>query len=106
MQLYSLDSMIRGWFVGDFTPSVIQTKDFEVGIKYYKKGDYEECHTHKIATEITVIVTGSVRMKGKEYKQGDIIVIEPNESSDFLALSDCITAVVKTPSVTNDKYKV
>ena len=89
--------MIRGWFVGDFTPSVIQTKDFEVGIKYYKKGDYEECHTHKIATEITVIVTGSVRMRGKEYKQGDIIVMK-QISIMTPALSDCITAVVKTPS--------
>ena len=37
MRLYNLDSMIRGWFVGDFTPSVIQTKDFEVGIEILQK---------------------------------------------------------------------
>ena len=25
--------MIKGWFVGDFEPSVYKTNDFEVGIK-------------------------------------------------------------------------
>lgn len=104
MQIHKLDSMIRGWFVGDFEPSVIKTKGFEVGIKYYKEGDYEELHHHKIATEITTIVEGSVRMNNHTYTKGDIIVLEPNEASDFLALSDCITAVVKIPSAKNDKY--
>lgn len=104
MQIYQLDSMKRGWFVGDFCPSVIKTEGFEVGIKYYNQGDYEELHHHKIATEITVIVSGSVKMNNRTYKKGDIIVLEPNESSDFLALSECITAVVKIPSAKNDKY--
>lgn len=106
MKNYKLDSMIKGWFIGNFEPSVIKTKEFEVGIKCYKKGDYEEKHYHKIATEITVIVKGIVRMNNNIYKEGDIVALEPNEASDFMALSDCITAVVKTPSVNQDKYTV
>lgn len=97
--------MINGWFVGNFEPNVIKSKDFEVGIKYYKQNDYEERHYHKISTEITVIVDGAVKMNGNIYKKGDIVVINPNESTDFLALSDSITAVVKIPSTKNDKYK-
>ena len=43
-------------------------------------------------------------MNGVEYKQGDIIVIEPGESTDFEVLEETITTVVKIPGATNDKY--
>lgn len=76
----------------------------EVVLKYYNAGDYEQMHYHKIATEITVIAKGSVEMNGQFYGQGDIIVISSNEATDFRALDDVITVVVKHPSSTNDKY--
>jgi quercetin dioxygenase-like cupin family protein len=98
--------MTGGWFVGDFAPTVFKTDQFEVGLKYYKKGDYEDRHVHKIAAEITVIVTGHARMNDKNFETGDIIVLEPGESMDFAALTDCSTLVVKLPSVKNDKYFV
>lgn len=50
MKIDNLDSMIRGWFVGDFEPNVLKSDQVEVGVKSYKKGDYEERHYHKIAT--------------------------------------------------------
>ena len=97
--------MKRGWFIGNFTPSLLKTNDCEVAVKSYKKGDYEELHYHKIATEYTVIITGRVRMNGIEYGSGDIIVMEPNESTDFECLEDgTINVVVKIPGVNNDKY--
>ncbi|WP_279041434.1 cupin domain-containing protein [Campylobacter helveticus] len=76
----------------------------EVGVKEYQKGDYEQKHHHKITTEITLIVRGRVKMNGVEYQKGDIIVIEPNEASDFEALEDTISVVVKMPCVLDDKY--
>ena len=76
-----------------------------MALKKYKKGDYEKAHYHKIATEFTVIVSGRVRMNGKEYIEGDIIVIEPNDSTDFEALEDnTVNVVVKIPGANNDKY--
>lgn len=104
MNNFKLDDMVRGWFVGNFNPSVFKTNDVEVGIKEYKKGDYEEKHHHKIATEITVIISGEAKMNDKIYHKGDIIVIKPNESTDFLALKDTISVVVKLPGANNDKY--
>ena len=101
---FRLDDMVKGWFVGNFEPSVFQTKDVEVGVKRYKAGDYEESHYHKIATEITVVVSGQVEMNGKEYTAGDIIVIEPFEATDFKAISDTVSTVVKIPGASNDKY--
>ena len=100
----NLKEMVRGWFVGDFAPSCYVTQDVEVGIKHYAKGEYEKAHYHKIATEITVIVSGSVKMNDTVYKTNEIITIEPGESTDFFALEDTTTVIVKLPGATNDKY--
>ncbi len=104
MKKGNLDDMVKGWFVGQFEPTLFHSKDVEVAIKKYKKGDAESTHHHRIATEITVIVSGKVRMNGQIYKEDDIVVIEPFESTDFIALSDAITAVVKSPGALDDKY--
>jgi quercetin dioxygenase-like cupin family protein len=104
MDIFNLQDYFKGWFIGNFEPSLLKSDDFEIGIKKYKAGEYEEKHLHKIATEYTVIVSGKVEMNGKEYNSDDIIVIKPNESTDFKVLEDSVTVVVKTPCVKNDKY--
>ncbi len=104
MKVAKLDDMVKGWFVGNFDPTLLKTNNVEVAVKEYKKGDYEEKHYHKIATEITVIVSGRVKMNGVEYSKGDIIVTEPNESTDFEALEDTVNTVVKYPGANDDKY--
>ncbi|WP_432632241.1 cupin domain-containing protein [Brachyspira sp.] len=105
MKIARIDEMIKGWFIGNFEPSLLKTNAVEVALKKYKKGDYEEAHYHKIATEFTVIVSGRVRMNGIEYREGDIIVIEPNDSTDFEALEDnTVNVVIKIPGANNDKY--
>ena len=97
--------MVKGWFVGNFTPTVLSTNDVEIAVKRYKKGDYEAAHTHKIATEITVITSGRVKMNGIEYGPDDIIVMEPYETTDFECLEDnTVNVVIKHPGVKNDKY--
>lgn len=105
MKIARIDEMIKGWFIGNFEPSLLKTNAVEVALKKYNKGDYEEAHYHKIATEFTVIVSGRVRMNGIEYGEGDIIVIEPNDATDFEALEDnTVNVVVKIPGANNDKY--
>ena len=104
MKVHKLADMVKGWFVGEFTPTLVSTKAVEVAVKSYKAGEYEPVHHHKIATEITVITNGSVRMNGTDYESGTIVVLEPNEASDFLALTDVTTTVVKIPGAPNDKY--
>jgi hypothetical protein len=104
MNKFDLNTFIKGWFVGNFNPSLIKTNDVEVGVKRYKAGDYEASHYHKIATEITIIVSGEVEMNGIKYVTDDVIVIEPNERTDFKCLTDVVTTVVKYPGASNDKY--
>jgi quercetin dioxygenase-like cupin family protein len=104
MQLLKLMDMTRGWFVGDFTPTALATQAVEVGLKFYRAGQREDRHYHKIAREITVIQQGRVQMNGREFSAGDIVVIEPLESTDFVALDDTVTLVVKVPGAVDDKY--
>lgn len=105
MKIARIEEMTKGWFIGNFEPSLLKTNAVEVALKKYKKGDYEKAHYHKISTEFTVIVSGRVRMNGKEYIEGDIIVIEPNDSTDFEALEDnTVNVVVKIPGANDDKY--
>lgn len=104
MEKFNLKDFTRGWIYGDFEPTLMNSSDTEVSIKKYHKGDTEERHYHKIATEWTIIVEGAVEMNGVMYYKDDIIKIEPNESTDFKCLTDVTTVVIKNPSIKDDKY--
>jgi quercetin dioxygenase-like cupin family protein len=104
MQFSQLEAMHGGWFVGDFSPAVLRTPAFEAAVKYYRAGDYEPPHHHRAAQEITVLVSGRVRMCGRELQPGDMVLLERHESTGFQALEDTITVVVKAPSVPGDKF--
>jgi hypothetical protein len=104
MKSNNIDKMVNGWFVGNFEPTVLSTNDVEVAVKRYEKNDYEERHFHKVATEITMVVEGKIEMNGSVYQSGDIITIDPFTATDFRALTNVITVVVKHPGANNDKY--
>lgn len=106
MRKFDLADMKGGWFIGDFVPTCLQVRECEVACKHYRKGDTEARHVHRVATEVTVIVSGHVRMNDTTYESGDIVVLDPGDAADFLALTDTITVVVKVPSVIGDKYPV
>lgn len=103
MKIHNLENMIKGWFIGNFEPTLYNT-DFEVGIKKYKSGDKEPKHYHKLAKEFTVIISGIVKMNNIIYKENDIIQIDEFDETDFECIEDAITVVIKTKSVDGDKY--
>jgi hypothetical protein len=104
LEQFKLQDMVKGWFIGAFEPTLYSTNDVEVGVKSYKKGDYEAAHYHKVATEFTVIIEGEVEMNGVRYVKDDIIKIQPGVSTDFRVITDTITIVVKIPGASSDKY--
>ncbi len=104
MKHAKLAEMVKGWFVGDFDPVVLRTADVEVAVKHYRAGDREDLHHHRVATEVTVIVSGTVRMLDRVWETGDIVVIEPGEATAFEALTDAVNVVVKLPGAKNDKF--
>jgi len=104
MRTVKLAAMDRGWFVGAFDPAALFTEACEVALKSYKAGDSEARHFHKIATEVTLVVSGQVLMRGCEFGPGDIVVVDPGEAVDFVAITDAVNVVVKLPGALNDKY--
>jgi quercetin dioxygenase-like cupin family protein len=104
MKSENLKNMVKGWFVGGFSPAAFNTDACEVAVKYYKAGDFEVAHYHKVATEITLVISGEVRMVGKNWSQGDIIVLMPGDVTAFEAISDSVNVVVKVPGALGDKY--
>lgn len=104
LKSYRLDDMVGGWFVGSFAPTALDCPSAETGVKRYRAGDVEDSHVHRVGTEVTLLLEGRALMCGRLIESGDILVIEPGIATGFHALTDCITVVVKTPSVPGDKF--
>jgi quercetin dioxygenase-like cupin family protein len=104
MKVSRIEDMTSGWFVGAFEPSAMRTDACEVAVKRHEVGYRLEDHYHAIATEATLVLSGQARMMGRDCAPGEIIVVEPGETSNFLAVTDVVLVVVKIPSVQSDKY--
>lgn len=104
MQVFKLDKMVRGWFVGRFRPTAYDTNLCEVAIKQYKAGDKEAPHVHHLADELTAVISGMVTMNGQQFVNGDIVLIPKGEICEFMCLEDAITVVYKSCSSIDDKY--
>ena len=106
MKTQSINDFSNGWIVGDFVPSLHKTNDFEVGLKSFKTSDREPKHFQRIATEVTLVVSGHSRMGNYFLKAGEILVVEPGEACDFEALEDSTVLAIKWPSLPGDKVSV
>jgi quercetin dioxygenase-like cupin family protein len=103
MKVQKINEFKRGWFVGNFDPTIYKTDKFEVGILHHKKGEEWPCHYHK-STEINYLISGELLMHGEVLTSGDIFMMEPYEVADPEFITDCTVLVIKTPSMPGDKY--
>jgi quercetin dioxygenase-like cupin family protein len=106
MKIIKLNSMKSGWFIGDFEPSVLRTKNFEVAVMTHKKGEYWPKHYHEKADEYNVLLDGKMRIHNTEINTGDIFILNKMEVADPIFLEDCRVLVIKTPSVPGDKIQI
>lgn len=102
----NIDDFKRGWFIGDFDPSILRSKDIEVGFQEYKKGYVADNHYQRIAVEINLIAYGSVVANGKTYVKGDFFTFEPYMVCEVEFLEDSGIVCVKAPSLPNDKVSI
>ena len=105
MDVYRIEDMVGGWFLGDFEPSAFRTSEVEVAYHSYTKGQEWPKHFHQIATEINYMISGVMNLSGREINKGDVFVIHPGESVKPEYLEDCEIIIVKIPSVPGDKYE-
>ena len=102
----NIRDFIGGWFIGDFTPSLHRTRDFEVSLKTHPAGEHWPDHFHLVATEYNVVVSGRVRVGDQEFEDGDIFVVGPGYIMRPEFLEDTKIVCVKVPGEPNDKYVV
>lgn len=98
-----LEDFVGGWIVGDFKPSILMSKEFEVAVKRLEAGYSEPQHFQKKATEITLVIEGECLLNGEKLGAGDIMVIPPGIVGGFHANVKTVLLVVKAPSLPNDK---
>ena len=106
MKKHKLADFWRGWFIGNFEPTVLKTEQFEVAMLLHPKGEKWPKHYHKIGTEYNLLIKGHMIIQGQEMHEGDIFILEPNEVADPEFLEDCLLLCIKTPSIPGDKYEV
>ena len=106
MKIARIDEFKNGWFIGGFEPSIVNTKDFEVCFKSFSPGETEPKSIQRIATEITLVVSGSVKINDHVLNAGELCLIPPGEPADFLSITESSLIGVKFPSMPNDKSLV
>ncbi len=107
MKIQKLSDMKCGWFIGDFEPCVLRTKDFEVAVHRHKAGEFHASHVHNFSTEYNCLIQGKMSLNGISLNAGDIFTIDMGEEArDIIFQEDCVLVVVKTPSIPSDKQLI
>ena len=57
MIVKKINDYTGGWFIGNFEPSIINTKDFEIAYKKHLKDEVWPTHFHKLSKS-TCLATG------------------------------------------------
>lgn len=96
----------RGWFIGHWANALIKTEQFEIAHGFNPAGDHSPNHFHKEALEISLITSGKAEVNGEIFNAGEGFIMEPGDRCECHYIEDTYTLVVKTPSVTNDKYYI
>jgi len=104
--IYSrIEKYKNGWFIGDFDPSLLKTKNFECGVKFMKQGDVNPAHYHSESVEINYVCYGKVMFNDILFESDSIILIEKNECSEFKCVENCCLFIVRDGSNVRDKYE-
>lgn len=112
MRIEHIDNFTKGWFIGNFDPSLKRTENFEIA--YHKHPHGYECvpHYHKITTEYNYVISGRIQLLNHATKithtvnAGDLFIIYPREIFSAKVIWATELIVVRDGSYPNDKYEV
>lgn len=105
MIIRNIKEFERGWFIGDFPKSILNTNHFEVALICCDVGTHPR-HYHKIAVEYNVLIEGKLRVGNTIINPGDIYIIDKGEVTEQEFLEPSKVLCVKIPSVIGDKYLI
>lgn len=103
MKIDNINNFTKGWFIGNFHPSLYKTDNFEVALQSHVKGYTAPRHYHEKTTEFNLIVSGKVKVKNEILSYGDLFIYEPYEVSEVEFLEDTSLVVIRNGSIPEDK---
>jgi dTDP-glucose pyrophosphorylase len=103
IQIYKLEDMFRGWFLGNFEPSVFKHAGVEIGYLFHKKGEKWPTHYHSNIVEVNLLIEGKMIINDIEINKNQIFVIDKKVLACPIFLEDCRIICVKLPSMVGDK---
>lgn len=106
MQIFRVDDLIGGWFVGSFKETTYKTDAVEVAYKKHYAGEAWAAHYHKVGDEINYLIEGRMEINGEQLEGPVVFVIPKGEISAPKFHTDVTLVVVKVPGEPNDKYTV
>jgi len=106
MEVSHISDFKKGWFVGDFEPSIFRNPFFELAHQKHEAGYKTPKHFHKVTTELTYIVKGKMRVGDQILSDGCMFVYEKGEVADSEVIEDVDIIVLRYPSIPTDKYFV
>ncbi len=104
MKINHINDMKNGWMVGNFNPSVLKTKDLELGHHKYSKGHISEKHYHAMTNEINYILQGKIKVNNHLFLEtGHVFVVSPYEIITVEFLEDTDLIIARDGSYPKDK---
>lgn len=101
--VYDIRDFKFGGFIGDFEPSLLRTKEFEISYKIHRAWSAWDKHIHNKMDEYNFLIQGRMRINGRVVVGGELFMLKKGEVADPVFETDCYLIVVKVPSVPGDK---
>jgi dTDP-glucose pyrophosphorylase len=98
-----IDNYVRGWLIGDFTPSILRTSEYEVGFSRHKGGEHWGFHYHHELDEYNILISGKMMINNQIIHAGEYFMIPKDVIACPKFLEDCTILCLKSPSKPKDK---
>ena len=99
----NVNNYLRGWLIGNFSPTLKQTSEFEIALLTHKKDEKWDFHYHKKSKEINILISGKMLINNITIYPGEVFIFKQNIIACPFFLEDCKILCIKLPSVPGDK---
>lgn len=106
MKQINLKEMKKGYFIGDFEPNVLRSKNVEISIKGASKYTLDAAYYRKNDVRVIYISRGKIDLDGRIYGKGDALLFEPGEIINIFALTNVDMIVINFPGTKGDLCRV
>ena len=102
-KIYNISNYTRGWLIGNFSPAIFKTRQFELGLLTHNKNEKWDYHYHAYMGEINVLLEGNMFINNRQIHKGEIFYIPENQLTCPNFIEDCKILCIKVPSIVGDK---